>query len=222
MHRTIVATRIKGWSQKKKRRKVPTNERSIPFLDPFRCPLDLPRFVTRCTAIAFSLLARLVDLSPSPPRNLFPDSQRAAITQLRASPPSFCSLFPPPLTILTLFSPLPWIDAPLSLSRACLSSFAVPVPLLLLLPDCFESTTCTTPRRFRRARPALSTGPIIFIANRLIRPLHFRVISFTWKLVHVNPTRSWRHRPPVLSLSLAVPLPRPVIASPPFVPHREN
>lgn len=85
MHRTIVATRIKGWSQKK-RRKVPTNERSIPFLDPFRCPLDLPRFVTRCTAIAFSLLARLADLSPSPPRNLFPDSQRAAITQLRASP----------------------------------------------------------------------------------------------------------------------------------------
>lgn len=179
-----------------KKTKKSSNQREIPFLDPFRCPLDLPRFVTRCTAIAFSLLARLADLSPSPPRNLFPDSQRAAITQLRASPPSFCSLFPPPLTILTLFSPLPWIDAPLSLSRACLSSLAVPVPLLLLLPDCFESTTCTTPRRFRRARPALSTGPIIFIANRLIRPLHFRVISFTWKLVHVNPTRSWRHRPP--------------------------
>lgn len=58
-------------------------------------------FRTRSIASVFSLLAKLADLSPS--RNLFLGSQRTAIPG-----PSFSTLsvlFPPPLSILTLFYP---------------------------------------------------------------------------------------------------------------------
>lgn len=87
--------------------------------------------------------------------------------------------FPPPLTILTLFPP--------PLDRRPPPSFSFPcVPFIIRHPCptpthpgvCFESTTCTTPRRFRRARglhfpPALlfssltdSSALSIFVLSR--------------------------------------------------------
>lgn len=120
-------------------------------------------FRTRSIASVFSLLAKLADLSPS--RNLFLGSQRTAIPG-----PSFSTLsvlFPPPLSILTLFYPdrrrSPSISVVFPVRRLCSSSCR----------SCFEHHLKQTPPGACVARPALSSGPIIFIANRLIRPLHF-------------------------------------------------
>lgn len=126
-------------------------------------PLYRGSFRTRSIASVFSLLAKLADLSPS--RNLFLGSQRTAIPG-----PSFSILsvlFPPPLSILTLFYP-DRRRLPLSLP-----SFPFDVSVLLHAEAVSSTTWSKPPPGACVARPALSSGPIIFIANRLIRPLHF-------------------------------------------------
>lgn len=133
VHRTIFSTRIKGWF-KKRERKIPTNEEIYPFLRsllPVLCPLDLARFVTHCNRVPTSRKTRWFITLP-------PSKLISRLSTCRHHPTRCLST----LFLLALFrrhspflhfSLLPWIDAllPLSLSRACLSSFAIPVPLLL-------------------------------------------------------------------------------------------
>lgn len=99
-----------------------------------------PRFVTRCTAIAFSLIYH-----PLPLETYFPT----------------CHHHPTPLLFLLALSAAThrsytFLSSPLDtrpppLSRACVP-FIVPCPSCTC-PRRFESTTRATPRRFRRARP---------------------------------------------------------------------
>ena len=98
-------------------------------------------FRTRSIASVFSLLAKLADLSPS--RNLFLGSQRTAIPG-----PSFSNLsvlFPPPLSILTLFYP--------DRRRLLLSlpSFPFDVSVLLRAEAVSSTTWSKPPWRLRRA-----------------------------------------------------------------------
>lgn len=221
VHRTIFSTRIKGWF-KKRERKIPTNEEIYPFLRSFQLSLRFSSFRHTLQSRSHFSQDSLI-YHPPPLETYFPTLNVPPSPNSVPLHPLSARSFPPPLTILTLFPP--------PLDRRPSSLFLFPVRAFHHSPSLSRSYSPRSlfrehhlhnpPALPSRARPALSTGPIIFIANRLIRPLHFRVISFTWKLVHVNPTRSWRHRPPHY-YSLCY-LATPVIASPlPLCLHREN
>lgn len=126
--------------------------------------------------------------------------------------------FPPPLTILTLFPP--------PLDRRPPPSFSFPcVPFIIRRPCptpthpgvCFESTTCTTPRRFRRAR-GLHFPPALLFSSLT----DSSASPFSCYLVHVEacsrePDEIVASSPPALLLPLLPRYPRNSITSP-FVP----
>ena len=184
VHRTIFSTRIKGWF-KKRERKIPTNEEIYPFLRsllPVLCPLDLARFVTHCNRVPTSRKTRWFITLP-------PSKLISRLSTCRHHPTRCLSArsFPPPLTILTLFPP--------PLDRRPPPSFSFPcVPFIIRHPCptpthpgvCFESTTCTTPRRFRRARGLHFPPALLFSSLTDSSALSIFVLSrsrgslFTW------------------------------------------